>query len=1209
MPRRTAELRPGRSPVLPLLVLSYAFAACSDASPPGSGADDAGGTTTTDVGGADGDAAVGSDGGSSSGADGGDTGTSADPDGGGGSGDGGSTDIPTDVGTTPLNPGNRMRDSDCDGLSDQFEFSTVYPDGSKTDPLVADTDGDGLPDGLEIGVVAAVAGWSCATPPTLDADPTSLTSPVIADTDGDGLSDGLEDTNGNGRVDTGETDPRLRDTDSDGLADGVEDTNRNGQLDSGETDPTLADSDADGLPDGVEDLDRDGVRDPGELDPTNPDTDGERLLDGAEDINQNGVAERFETDGTNPDTDCDGLDDYIELNQTPMTSPVNPDTDGDGIGDGVELGVTSAVAGSGCPAPAPNDADPTTMTDPTNRDSDGDGLDDGVEDTNGNGRVDAGETDPNDSDSDNDGVNDGDEVRAGFDPLDGAVPGTGAATGINDICSDSNLKVVDFDRQTTSWTLATEQSTAYQAITVSSAGSGVSVAALDDSTNAVAGFVLEMPLLSGAANLATQVAAVESRVTAGVTAEGLTYTARTSPRNITSHDGFPSAVSGIVDLAVGANRNAAAIRNAMIRLVTGLPASAFTGLPTATGSGTRAYVYGYQVLLRNTSGTTPTLVVVGAVLEQTAFDTASDRKSIIVSDLVNGTALAEADATRDKDCDPFTAQGVAVADFVWMADVSGSTDDDRGRITQAAQLIFQELTTNNVDFRMGVVPHWQNDFRLGTNNGGNLRGNGFTTSQSQFVTDLQNTANTDGCEYGLEAASNAIRRALPRTAAGTTNARRFRDDATIAVVYISDEYADEVQDAQCYGRTLPCSTNIDDLYGAGGNASCGNTPNQTCVDRIVAPYAAQLATESAVAFAQVIAPNAAYTTCAQYACGSDANEPGRGYVEVVNSTGGAFYSPCSSTPGSSLRSIIDAVTGAASQFQLTGNPISSTIRVGVVRSGTTNVVPRDKQDGFDYDAASNSIFFRGTNYAPAQGELVVISYRLWEPPPASCPPGQVLDPTLNICVCDMATCNANCGPNEVCDSSCNCACSPSCNGNCAAGEVCNQATCACECPSDCGGCPSGTTCNQNTCQCECSDCGGACAGTNTTCNTTTCQCECGSDCGGACGGNTVCNDSLCECVCPADCDAQCPGLATCDLANGCACECPANCGDTCTGSATCNSTACACECPADCDASCSGNETCNPANGCACECAADCGGNCGTNEYCDVATCTCEPRS
>ncbi len=80
------------------------------------------------------------------------------------------------------------------------------------------------------------------------------TCPWNADSDGDGIRDGLENKSASGTVGLGETDPRLADSDGDGLPDGVEDLNQDGLFDPAtETDPTRADTDGDGILDGIED--------------------------------------------------------------------------------------------------------------------------------------------------------------------------------------------------------------------------------------------------------------------------------------------------------------------------------------------------------------------------------------------------------------------------------------------------------------------------------------------------------------------------------------------------------------------------------------------------------------------------------------------------------------------------------------------------------------------------------------------------------------------------------------------------------------------------------------------------------------------------------------------------------------------------------------------------------------------------------------------
>jgi YD repeat-containing protein len=134
---------------------------------------------------------------------------------------------------------------------------------------------------------------------------------------------------------------------------------------------TVEDDDNDGLPNGLENRGCTSLYD--------ADTDDDGIADGMEDADHNGVRESTETD------------------------PCNIDTDGDGIQDGTELGITAGVADPDGAGPMSGtdtllfqpDLDPLTTTDTLNEDSDGDGKTDGEEDTNFNGRVDAGESDPN----------------------------------------------------------------------------------------------------------------------------------------------------------------------------------------------------------------------------------------------------------------------------------------------------------------------------------------------------------------------------------------------------------------------------------------------------------------------------------------------------------------------------------------------------------------------------------------------------------------------------------------------------------------------------------------------------------------------------------------------------------------------------------------------------------------------------------------------
>jgi len=133
-------------------------------------------------------------------------------------GDGLSDDLEILIGTDPFDA-----DSDDDGIPDGVDPSPkegrtpagedVDLDGYiapwETDPADADSDDDGLFDGTESGLTAPMTPDTDLSAGTFvaDADPMSTTNPIASDTDGDGSLDGVEDANGNGAVDPGEADP------------------------------------------------------------------------------------------------------------------------------------------------------------------------------------------------------------------------------------------------------------------------------------------------------------------------------------------------------------------------------------------------------------------------------------------------------------------------------------------------------------------------------------------------------------------------------------------------------------------------------------------------------------------------------------------------------------------------------------------------------------------------------------------------------------------------------------------------------------------------------------------------------------------------------------------------------------------------------------------------------------------------------------------
>lgn len=298
-------------------------------------------------------------------------------------------------------------DTDNDGIIDGDEANfSIDSDGdgliNANDP---DSDDDGIFDGTEVGLTVPhmdTAAWAGHFIP--DADPSTQTNPLDPDTDHGGLPDGFEDTNRNGAIDGNETDP----------------------LDPADDTTPVTDTDGDGLPDALEVAIG--------TDPMDADSDDDGLTDGQE--------------GTFAgDTDGDGL-----------INALDPDSDNDGLLDGTEAGVTTPNADTnvarGFFVP---DADPSTQTSPLNRDTDAGGISDGSEDTNLNGAIEMGEGDPLDPaddasqiDTDGDGLSDALELILGSDPLDRDSDDDGIIDGLEpnpalDSDGDGLLNLLDPD--------------------------------------------------------------------------------------------------------------------------------------------------------------------------------------------------------------------------------------------------------------------------------------------------------------------------------------------------------------------------------------------------------------------------------------------------------------------------------------------------------------------------------------------------------------------------------------------------------------------------------------------------------------------------------------------------------------------------------------------------------------------------------------------
>jgi len=201
-------------------------------------------------------------------------------------------DVPNKI-EEPTTPDPADLDTDGDGISDEEESNHWH-----TDSKLCDTDKDGESDSIELGIIHPVApapecrGLQKAGTNFHDIH---LLNPLEADSDHDGIPDGVEDANHNGWLDYNEIDPTLSDTDNDGLNDGLEKNLVNDSFGLGGVDIShLSNGERCSPPTDKLDVDCDGV-----INARDEDSDTDGCLDaeeGIKDTNSDGIPDVWQGD-------------------------------------------------------------------------------------------------------------------------------------------------------------------------------------------------------------------------------------------------------------------------------------------------------------------------------------------------------------------------------------------------------------------------------------------------------------------------------------------------------------------------------------------------------------------------------------------------------------------------------------------------------------------------------------------------------------------------------------------------------------------------------------------------------------------------------------------------------------------------------------------------------------------------------------------------
>ncbi|MCC6808884.1 MAG: hypothetical protein IT381_15765 [Deltaproteobacteria bacterium] len=332
-----------------------------------------------------------------------------------------------------------------------------------------------------------------------------------------------------------------------------------------------------------------------------------------------------------------------------------------------------------------------------------------------------------------------------------------------------------------------------------------------------------------------------------------------------------------------------------------------------------------------------------------------------------------------------------------------------------------------------------------------------------------------------------------------------------------------------------------DFFSGACNAPGGAAPNANEGRRYESPAI------SLPGGGQIVLPNGGFYAITRRAgfqggtagsCGSlFPGGDGSGYRDVALASGGRVADICLAKTTTGFTDFLDEIIveaqGIGSPYRLSGNPISATIRVGVLsRTGALRMLPRSSVSGWDYNATSRSIAFftRGlngstpealadqANQVTVQKDVkVYVSYQVWD--------RQCADECAVGDVCALCACTN--GSPQCCTPQPTFECKPpivTCS--CGACERCDALTNSCKPTDPCGGCTMGQVCNTVLGQCQ-----GACPAGSIPVNI---PCE-GASCGSVCVSQTGIpntNGSVCAVGVPGECcgtDTNCTANNLCVL--------------------------------------------------------------------------------
>ncbi|HUJ28365.1 MAG TPA: choice-of-anchor D domain-containing protein, partial [Myxococcales bacterium] len=329
--------------------------------------------------------------------------------------------------------------------------------------------------------------------------------------------------------------------------------------------------------------------------------------------------------------------------------------------------------------------------------------------------------------------------------------------------------------------------------------------------------------------------------------------------------------------------------------------------------------------------------------ETATLNVASDASNATSNNPYVTVALSGTGTTNKNQVDTFQQAARPTVDLLMIIDNSGSMQDYQSSLSQQGPSFITQALQANADFHIGVTstendktdtPDSNASYRDPIHVGGlwgrpPLIDNGDANGASDFAANIKvGTCCSDDRESGLESAWHVLTPNADQTAPPQGSKGFLRDDARLVMLALSDE------NDQSHGSTAFYTDffkQVKGQYNAGlvsFNAIVGD-PGSGCNN------------------------------------GGITADSGDRYVDVVNATGGKWYSICSADWGQVARDLALGAFQGRVQFALSRTADPATVVV------TLNGNPQSPNIDYTFDQPTNSVIFKTV---PPSGSTIVVSY-------------------------------------------------------------------------------------------------------------------------------------------------------------------------------------------------------------------------------------------